>query len=44
MSMDSTKELIFQDEMIAQMIDCGWIRGKTDGCDREHRYFVSHLR
>lgn len=39
MSMDSTKELIFQDEMIAQMIDRGWIRGKTDGYDRERALY-----
>ncbi len=39
MSMDSTKELIFQDEMIAQMEDRGWIRGKTDGYDRERALY-----
>ncbi|EMH4163345.1 type I restriction endonuclease subunit R [Pluralibacter gergoviae] len=39
MSMDSTKELIFQDEMIAQMIDRGWIRGKTDSYDRERALY-----
>jgi len=39
MSMDSTKELIFQDEMIAQMIDRGWVRGKTDGYDRERALY-----
>ena len=34
MSIDSTKELIFQNEIIAQMEEKGWIRGKTDGYDR----------
>ena len=39
MIMDSTKELIFQDEIIAQMIDRGWVRGKTDGYDRERALY-----
>lgn len=44
MSMDSTKELIFQDEMIAQMIDRGWVRGKTDGYDRERALYSQDER
>lgn len=39
MSMDSTKELIFQNEIIAQMEEKGWIRGKTDGYDRERALY-----
>lgn len=39
MSMDSTKELIFQNEMIAQMEAKGWILGKTDGYDRERALY-----
>ena len=39
MSMDSTKELIFQNEMIAQMEARGWICGKTDGYDRERALY-----
>src|SRR5471030_587752 len=39
MSMDTTKELIFQDEMIAQMEDKGWIRGKPEGYDRERALY-----
>lgn len=39
MSMDSTKELIFQNEMIAQMEAKGWICGKTDGYDRERALY-----
>lgn len=39
MSMDSTKERIFQDEMIAQMVERGWIVGKTDGYDRERALY-----
>ncbi|QCR34993.1 type I restriction endonuclease subunit R [Nissabacter sp. SGAir0207] len=39
MSMDSTKELIFQNEMIAQMVDRGWIVGKADGYDRERALY-----
>ncbi|MDN5680963.1 MAG: DEAD/DEAH box helicase family protein, partial [Ewingella sp.] len=40
MSMDSTKELIFQDEMIAQMLASGWQRGTSDGYDRERALYV----
>lgn len=39
MSMDSTKELIFQNEMITQMEAKGWICGKTDGYDRERALY-----
>jgi len=39
MSMDSTKELIFQNDMIAQMEEKGWICGKTDGYDRERALY-----
>lgn len=39
MSMDSTKELIFQNDIIAQMEERGWIRGKTDGYDRERALY-----
>lgn len=40
MSMDSTKELIFQNDIIAQMEERGWIRGKTDGYDRERALYT----
>lgn len=40
MSMDTTKELIFQDEMIAQMLASGWQRGTSDGYDRERALYV----
>lgn len=39
MSMDTTKELIFQNEMIAQMVETGWIVGKGDGYDRERALY-----
>ncbi|MDC9592737.1 type I restriction endonuclease subunit R [Xenorhabdus sp. IM139775] len=39
MSMDTTKELIFQDDMIAQMVEKGWIRGKSNGYDRERALY-----
>lgn len=39
MSMDTTKELIFQDEMIAQMEEKGWICGKPESYDRERALF-----
>ena len=39
MSMDSTKELIFQNEMIAQMEAKGWIRGTNNGYDRERALY-----
>ncbi len=39
MSMDSTKELIFQNEMIAQMLEKGWVRGENDGYDRERALY-----
>lgn len=39
MSMDSTKELIFQNDIIAQMEKRGWIRGKSDGYDRERALY-----
>ena len=39
MSMDTTKELIFQDEMIAQMAAKGWTVGKPGGYDRERALF-----
>jgi type I restriction enzyme R subunit len=38
--MDTTKELIFQDEMIAQMLASGWQRGTSDGYDRERALYV----
>lgn len=40
MSMDSTKELIFQNDIIAQMEKKGWVRGKTDGYDRERALYT----
>ncbi len=40
MSMDTTNELIFQNEMIAQMVDRGWIVGKSDGYDRERALYL----
>ena len=39
MSMDSTKELIFQNEIITQMEKKGWVCGKTDGYDRERALY-----
>lgn len=39
MSMDSTKELIFQNDIISQMEERGWIRGKIDGYDRERALY-----
>lgn len=39
MSMDTTKERIFQNEMIAQMVETGWIVGKGDGYDRERALY-----
>ncbi|HHT8828386.1 TPA: type I restriction endonuclease subunit R, partial [Yersinia enterocolitica] len=39
MSMDTTKEAIFQNEIIAQMVENGWIVGKSDGYDRERALF-----
>ena len=39
MSMDTTKELIFQNEMIAQMVAKGWRVGKPDDYDRERALF-----
>lgn len=39
MSMDTTKELIFQNEMIAQMVETGWVVGKGDGYDRERALY-----
>lgn len=40
MSMDSTKELIFQNDIIAQMEKRGWVRGKSDGYDRERALYT----
>lgn len=40
MSTDTTKELIFQNEMIAQMVSNGWIVGKGDGYDRERALYT----
>lgn len=37
--MSSTKELIFQDEIIDQMMDKGWVRGKSDSYDRERALY-----
>ena len=39
MSLDSTKELIFQNEMIAQLEAKGWICGKAEGYDRERALY-----
>lgn len=39
MSTDTTKELIFQNEMIAQMVENGWIIGKSDGYNRERALY-----
>lgn len=39
MSMDTTKEAIFQNEIITQMVAKGWVCGKSDGYDREHALF-----
>ncbi|WP_455811522.1 type I restriction endonuclease subunit R [Pseudomonas graminis] len=40
MSTDTTQELIFQNEMIAQMVRNGWIVGKGDGYDRERALYT----
>lgn len=40
MSTDTTKELIFQNEMIDQMVKNGWIVGKSDGYDRERAVYT----
>ncbi|MEJ5063336.1 DEAD/DEAH box helicase family protein [Erwinia sp. MYb375] len=40
MSTDTTQELIFQNEMIAQMVSNGWIVGKSDGYDRERALYT----
>ncbi|NNS06925.1 DEAD/DEAH box helicase family protein [Erwinia sp. JH02] len=40
MSTDTTQELIFQNEMIAQMVSNGWIVGKGDGYDRERALYT----
>lgn len=39
MSMDTTNELIFQNEIIAQMVAKGWVCGKSDSYDRERALF-----
>lgn len=39
MSIDSTKELIFQNDIITQMEGKGWVCGKTDGYDRERALY-----
>ena len=39
MSMDSTKELIFQNDIIAQMLEKGWVLGKSDGYDSERALY-----
>lgn len=39
MSMDSTKEQVFQQDIIAQMVAKGWVTGKTDGYDRERALY-----
>lgn len=40
MSTDTTKELIFQNEMVAQMVANGWHDGKGDGYDRERALYT----
>jgi type I restriction enzyme R subunit len=35
MSTDATQERIFQDDIIAQMVDNGWLEGKPEGYNRE---------
>lgn len=39
MSTDTTQELIFQNEMIAQLVENGWIVGKSDSYDRERALY-----
>ncbi|MBK4726352.1 type I restriction endonuclease subunit R [Pantoea agglomerans] len=43
MSTDTTQELIFQNEMIAQMVSNGWIVGKGDGYDRERALYTQDV-
>ena len=40
MSRDSTKELIFQNEIIAQMVFQGWVVGSGEGYDRERALYT----
>lgn len=40
MSMDCTKEHIFQKDIITQMKANGWVCGKTDGYDRERALYT----
>ncbi|SFN24763.1 type I restriction enzyme, R subunit [Izhakiella capsodis] len=40
MSIDSTQERIFQDDMIAQMLDRGWVRGRTSDYDRQRALYA----
>ncbi|WP_426766414.1 type I restriction endonuclease subunit R [Erwinia aphidicola] len=40
MSIDTTKERIFQNEMVAQMVANGWNDGKGDGYDRERALYT----
>ena len=35
MSTDSTQERIFQDDIIRQMVENGWVEGKPEGYNRE---------
>lgn len=39
MSMDTSQELIFQNEIIAQMVANGWQLGKSSGYDRERALY-----
>ena len=38
MSNDIAKEVNLQKDIIAQMLEKGWIVGKSDGYDRERAY------
>jgi len=40
MSIDTTNERIFQNEMVAQMVANGWNDGKGDGYDRERALYT----
>lgn len=43
MSIDSTKEHIFQKDIITQMKAKGWVCGKTDGYDRERALYAQDV-
>lgn len=43
MMSDPTKERIFQDEMISQLCENGWISGKPDGYDRQRALYLQDV-